>query len=93
MKPPHHIGAACIAMVLAACSGAQSGSTANPVPVTPSVPEGQHLPGAHRATAALILVANEGAGTGGTIGNLLKARTETSRRARSSRTGAPYPGH
>jgi hypothetical protein len=73
MKPPHHIGAACIAMVLAACSGAQSGSTANPVPVTPSVPEGQHLPGAHRATAALILVANEGAGTGGTIGEFAES--------------------
>jgi len=52
-------------MALAACSGAQSGSIANPVP---SVNKGQHLTGAHRATTALILVANEGAGLAGTIG-------------------------
>ena len=80
MKPPHHIGAVCIAMALAACSGAQSGSIANPVPAvgapqtssmtgaaTPNVNKGQHLAGAQSATTALILVANEGAGLGGTI--------------------------
>jgi hypothetical protein len=80
MKPPHHIGAVCIAMALAACSGAQSGSIANPVPAvgapqtssvtgaaTPSVNKGQPLAGAQKATTALILVANEGAGLGGTV--------------------------
>ena len=80
MKPPYHIGAVCIAMALAACSGAQSGSIANPVPAvgapqtssitgaaTPSVNKGQHLAATQRATTALILVANEGAGLGGTI--------------------------
>ena len=32
MKPPHHIGAVCIAMALAACSGAQTGVTPNTIP-------------------------------------------------------------
>jgi hypothetical protein len=79
MKPPHHIGAVCIAMALAACSGAQPGSIANPVPavgapqtsstsvVADSVSKGKHLAGAHRATTALILVANENTGLGGSI--------------------------
>src|SRR5579883_2818799 len=79
MKPPHHIGAVCIAMALAACSGAQPGSIENPVPAvgtpqtssTSAVADGigkaQHLAGAQKATTALILVANEGGGTGGTI--------------------------
>lgn len=65
MKPPHHIGAVCIAMALAACSGAQSGSIANPVPAV-RAPQTSSIT-AHGATTALILVANEGAGTGGTI--------------------------
>ena len=80
MKPPYHIGAVCIAMALAACSGAQSGSIANPVPAvgapqttsvtsatTASVNKGQHFGGAQRATTALILVANENTGLGGSI--------------------------
>ena len=79
MKPPHHIGAVCIAMALAACSGAQSGSIANPVPavsapqtsstsvVADSVSKAKHLAGARRATTALILVANENTGLGGSI--------------------------
>ena len=80
MKPPYHIGAACLAMALAACSGAQPGSIANPVPdvgapqttsvtraATPSVNKGQHLAGTQKSAPSLILVANEGAGTGGTI--------------------------
>jgi hypothetical protein len=66
-------------MALAACSGAQSGSIAKPVPavgapqtsstsvVADSVSKGKHLAGAHRATTALILVANENTGLGGTI--------------------------
>jgi hypothetical protein len=66
MKPPHHIGAVCIAMTLAACSGAQSGSIANPVPAV-GAPQTSSVAGAHRATTALILVANENTGLGGTI--------------------------
>jgi hypothetical protein len=54
MKPPHHIGAVCIAMALAACSGAQTSVTPNALP-------------AAAALTPLILVANEGAGLGGTI--------------------------
>ncbi len=80
MKPPHHIGAVCIAIALAACSGAQSGSITNPVPAvgapqsssvtgaaTSSVNKDQHLPGARRMTTSLILVANENTGLGGSI--------------------------
>ena len=79
MKPPYHIGAVCIAMALAACSGAQTGSLANAVPavgapqtssisvVADSVSKGKHLASAHRATTALILVANENTGLGGSI--------------------------
>jgi hypothetical protein len=66
MKPPHNIGAVCIAMTLAACSGGQSGSIANPVPAV-GAPQIQHLAGAHRATTSLILVANENTGLGGSI--------------------------
>jgi len=68
MKPPHHIGAVCIAMALAACSGAQPGSIANPVPAV-GAPQtsSQHLASAHRTTSALILVANENTGLGGSI--------------------------
>jgi hypothetical protein len=79
MKPPYHIGAACVAMAFAACSGAQPGSIANPVPavnapqisstsvVADSASKGRHLAGAHRATTALILIANENTGLGGSI--------------------------
>jgi hypothetical protein len=45
MKPPHHIGAVCIAMALAACSGAQPGSIANPVPAV-GAPQTSSLTGA-----------------------------------------------
>ncbi|HEY1868008.1 MAG TPA: hypothetical protein VGG70_06895 [Candidatus Cybelea sp.] len=79
MKPPYHIGAVCIAMAFAACSGAQTGSTVNAIPavvapqassaIGPATPsnKGQQLGGMHKATASLILVANEGAGLGGSI--------------------------
>jgi hypothetical protein len=79
MKPPHHFGAVCIAMALAACSGAQPGSIANPVPevgapqtsstsiVADSVSKSNHLARAQTATTALILVANENTGLGGSI--------------------------
>jgi hypothetical protein len=66
MKPPHLIGTVCIAMALAACSGAQSGSIANPVPAV-GAPQTSSIAGAHKATASLILVANENTGLGGTI--------------------------
>jgi hypothetical protein len=79
MKPPYHVGAVCIAMVLAACSGEQAGSIANPVPavgapqtssasiVANGTNKAKHLAGAKRATTALILVANENTGLGGSI--------------------------
>jgi hypothetical protein len=80
MKPPYHIGAVCIAIALTACSSAQTGDTPNALPAadapqtasftraaTPSVSKVQHVTGAHKATTPLILVANEGAGLGGTI--------------------------
>ena len=67
MKPPYSIGAACIAMALAACSGAQTGSTTNALPIA-GAPQTASVTGAHKAPTALILVANEGAGTGGSIG-------------------------
>jgi hypothetical protein len=62
-------------MALAACSGAQTGSIANPVPAvgapqtwsTSVVASGIDKGHAHKATAALILVANENTGLGGTI--------------------------
>jgi hypothetical protein len=79
MKPPYHMGAVCIAMALAACSGAQPGSIANPVPavgapqtssssvVADSVSNGKHLAVAEGATTPLILVANANIGLGGSI--------------------------
>jgi hypothetical protein len=66
MKPPYHIGAVCIAMALAACSGAQTGVSPNTLPAA-GAPQTSPLFGAHKATTALILVANEGAGMGGSI--------------------------
>jgi hypothetical protein len=76
MKPRNYFAAVYFAMALAACSGAQNGAT----PVTPpgssgggitpySVPSSltPDVKNAHKATTALILVANEGAGLGGTI--------------------------
>jgi hypothetical protein len=80
MKPPYHIGAACIAMALAACSGAQTSSTSSTIPalgapqttsvtsaMTPDVNNGHQIAGAHKATAALIIVANENIGLGGSV--------------------------
>jgi hypothetical protein len=81
MKPPHHIAGVCLAMALAACSGAQNGAT----PMTPPSNSGGNsgggmthysVPGsstpnaknANKATSALLLVLNEGGGTGGSIG-------------------------
>ncbi len=66
MKPPYHIGAVCVAMALAACSGAQSGVTPNALPAA-GAPQTASFTGAHKVTTPLILVANEGAGLGGTI--------------------------
>jgi hypothetical protein len=66
MKPPYHIGAVCIAMALAACSGTQNGSITNPVPAV-GAPQTASIAGAHKASAALILVANENTGLGGSI--------------------------
>ncbi len=76
MRLPHQVAGVGLAMALAACSGAQNGAT----PMTfsngnsggggstrYSVPA-QHQAGVRNAaTTALILVANEGAGAGGTI--------------------------
>ncbi len=80
MKPPNYVAGVSLALALAACSGAQIGSTVNAVPAAgapqissvtgaapPSVIKGQHLAGAQRATTALILVANENTGLGGSI--------------------------
>jgi hypothetical protein len=66
MKPPYSLVGACLAMALAACSGAQNGSIANPVPAV-GAPQTSSVTSAHKSTSALILVANEGAGLGGTI--------------------------
>jgi hypothetical protein len=78
MKLPHQVAGVSIAMALAACSGTQNGAT----PMTLSNGSGGNsgggmthysVPAQHQAgirtaaTTALILVANEGAGTGGTI--------------------------
>jgi hypothetical protein len=65
MKPPHHIGAVCIAMALAACSGAQPGSIANPVPAV-GAPQTSSMTG-RQTTSALILVANVNIGLGGSV--------------------------
>lgn len=79
MKPPHFLAGVCIAMALAACDGARPGSIANPVPavgapqtsstsvIADSVSKGKHLASAQGATTALILVANENTGLGGSI--------------------------
>ena len=77
MKLPHHVAGATLALALAACSGAQNGATPTTVPnggsgdggggTHYSVPA-QHQTGVGKAaTTALIVVANEGGGTGGTI--------------------------
>ena len=80
MKLPHHVAGVSLALALAACSGAQNGATPMTLPnggsgsggvrrrlTHYSVPA-QHQAGVRKAaTAALILVANEGGGTGGTI--------------------------
>ena len=79
MKLPHHIAGASLALALAACSGAQNGATPMTLPnggsgtggagggITHYSVPAQQLTDAHKSTTALILVANEGAGTGGTI--------------------------
>jgi hypothetical protein len=80
MKPPNRIAGVCLAMALAACSGAQNGAT----PMTPpngssgnggagggtthySVPAQLQAGARKHATSALILVANENTGLGGSI--------------------------
>ena len=82
MKPPNYIGAVCIVMALAACSGAQNGATPMTLPSNSGGNSGgggithYSVPGsstpdaknAHKATSALLLVLNEGGGTGGSIG-------------------------
>ncbi len=74
MKPPHHIGAVCIAIALAACSGTQTGSTANAIPAvrapqTTSITSTAtpNAKNAHKGTTALVLVANATIGLGGSI--------------------------
>ncbi len=67
MKLPLHGAGACLAMALAACSGAQSGSFANAVPPVAASQIGHVRASASTVTTPLILVANEGAGTGGSI--------------------------
>ncbi len=80
MKLPHHIAGVSLGLALAACSGAQTGVTPNTLPpngapqsssftgaATPSVSNGQHLTGEHKGKTALILVANENTGLGGSI--------------------------
>jgi hypothetical protein len=81
VKLPHHVASICLVLGLAACSAAQTGVTPNSLPAagapqtyaftsatSPSVNKGEHLAAAHKATSALLLVLNEGAGLGGTIG-------------------------
>jgi hypothetical protein len=82
MKLPHRVAGASLAMALAACSGAQNGATPMTLPngnsgngggaagggaTHYSVPTQPQAGVRKAATTALILVANEGAGTGGTI--------------------------
>jgi hypothetical protein len=81
VKLPHHIAGVSLGLALAACSGAQTDVTPTTLPAagapqtssftgaaTPSVSKAQRQAGARNAaTTALILVANEGAGAGGTI--------------------------
>ena len=67
MKLPHHIAGVSLGLALAACSGAQNGAASMTLPSAPG--GGTHYPvgGAHKATTALIFVANENTGLGGTI--------------------------
>ena len=83
MKLPHQIAAVSLGLALAACSGAQNGASSMTLPSAPvggsthySAPDfsapaannAQRVAGVRKAaTTALILVANEGGGTGGTI--------------------------
>jgi hypothetical protein len=82
MKLPHHVASASLALALAACSGAQNGATPVTFPngnsgnsgnsggggITHYSVPAQREDGVRKAaTTALILVANEGGGTGGTI--------------------------
>jgi len=70
MKPPYHIGAVCIAMALAACSGTPSGATSNVVPAIGSpqiVSKEQSHVVSRQSVTPLILVANENTGLGGSI--------------------------
>ncbi len=82
MKLPHHVARASLALALAACSGAQNGATPMTLSngnsanggsgggITHYSAPAQHQAGVRKdatAAAALILVANEGGGTGGTI--------------------------
>jgi hypothetical protein len=71
LKPPYSLVGACLAMALAACSGAQTGVTPNTFPAA-GAPQTSFI-GAHKTTSALILVANEGAGLGGTISGFAEA--------------------
>jgi hypothetical protein len=86
-------------MAFAACSGAQSGSITNAIPAvgapqatavtsvtTPSINKRQHLAGTHKTKNALILIANENTGLGGSIRGMPKAPTEMLRPAPSSIT-------
>jgi hypothetical protein len=103
MKLPHHIAGVSLALALAACSGTQTGSTATVVPsivapqtasvtgaATPSVKSGQQIAGAHKAVAALILVANNPTGQLGTISEY--AETATGNVAPSSVVANHNPG-
>ncbi len=79
MKLPHHVASVSLALALAACSGAQTGMTPNTLPVSSggnsggggvthySVPAQGQAGVRKAATTALILVANEGGGNGGTF--------------------------
>ena len=83
MKLPHRVAGVSLGLALAACSGAQNGATSMTLPSAPggggithySAPDSsapnandaRRVAGAHTATTALILVANGGGGTGGTI--------------------------
>ncbi len=83
MELPHHSASICLALALAACSGAQNGATPMTLPIASGGNSGgssggggithysgpvQPQAGVRKAaTTALILVANEGGGNGGTI--------------------------
>ncbi|MGA2760003.1 MAG: hypothetical protein ABSF08_06775 [Candidatus Cybelea sp.] len=68
MKLPHHIAGVSLGFALAACSGAQTGVTPNTLP-TDGAPQRSSFTDAamHEAATALILVANENTGLGGSI--------------------------